>query len=63
MLLTQSTIQNLINCNSKNPKMLTIVRICDGLEISITDFLMIIYLVILIEKIKVKPTRICTFKI
>jgi len=63
MLLTQSTIQNLINCNSKNPKMLTIVRICDGLEISITDFLMIIYLVILIEKIKVKPKRICTFKI
>lgn len=36
--LTQSTVQNLIECNSKNPKLLTIVRICDGLDISLTEF-------------------------
>ena len=29
-LLTQSTVQNIIECNSSNPKLLTIVRICDG---------------------------------
>ena len=27
--LTQSIVENLVNCNSKNPKLLTIVRICD----------------------------------
>lgn len=36
--LTQSTIQNIIDCNSNNPKMLTIVRVCDGLNISLSDF-------------------------
>lgn len=36
--LTQSTIQNIIECNSNNPKLLTIVRICDGLNISLKDF-------------------------
>lgn len=36
--LTQSTIQNLIEGNSKNPKLLTIVRICDGLDIKLSDF-------------------------
>ncbi len=36
--LTQSTVQNLIEGNSKNPKLLTIVRICDGLDIKIKDF-------------------------
>ena len=36
--LTQSTVQNLIECNSKNPKLLTIVRICDGLNMSLTEF-------------------------
>lgn len=36
--LTQSTVQNLIEGNSKNPKLLTIVRICDGLEIKIKEF-------------------------
>jgi len=36
--LTQSTIQNIVGCNSSNPKLLTIVRICDGLEISLKDF-------------------------
>lgn len=36
--LTQSTVQNLIECNSKNPKLLTIVRICDGMGITLTEF-------------------------
>lgn len=36
--LTQSTVQNLIEGNSKNPKLLTIVRICDGLGMKMKDF-------------------------
>ena len=36
--LTQSTIENIISCNSKNPKILTIFRICDGLEITLSEF-------------------------
>lgn len=36
--LTQSTLQNLIGRNSNNPKLLTIVRICDGLGITLKEF-------------------------
>ena len=36
--LTQSTIENIVNCNSKNPKLLTIIRICDGLDITLKEF-------------------------
>lgn len=36
--LTQSTVQNLITGKSKNPKMLTIIRICEGLDIKLKDF-------------------------
>ena len=36
--LTQSTVDSLINGKSKNPKLLTIVRICDGLNITIDEF-------------------------
>ena len=36
--LTQSTVQNIIDGNSANPKLLTIVRICDGLNITLKDF-------------------------
>lgn len=36
--ITQSTLDNIVNKNSKNPKLLTIVRICDGLEITLHDF-------------------------
>lgn len=36
--LTQSTVQNIVECNSSNPKLLTVVRICDGLGISLKDF-------------------------
>ena len=37
-LLTQSTVEHLINGDSKNPKLLTIIRICDGLEMSLQEF-------------------------
>lgn len=37
-LITQSTLNNIVNGNSKNSKLLTIVRICDGLGISLSEF-------------------------
>lgn len=36
--LTQSTVDSLVNGKSKNPKILTIVRICDGLGITLAEF-------------------------
>ena len=33
-----STLENIINGNSKNPKILTIVKICSGLNIKMKDF-------------------------
>lgn len=36
--LTQSTLQSIISGKSKNPKLLTIVRICESLEIELKDF-------------------------
>lgn len=36
--LKQSTVQNLVDGSSKNPKMETIVSICIGLNISIGEF-------------------------
>ena len=36
--LTQSTVQNLIAGTSNNPKLLTIIHICDGLNISLEEF-------------------------
>ncbi len=36
--LTQSTVQNLITEKSNNPKLLTIIRICEGLEIPVKEF-------------------------
>lgn len=36
--LTQSTVDSLVNGKSKNPKLLTIIRICDGLGITLTEF-------------------------
>ena len=36
--LTQSTVDSLVNGKSKNPKLLTIVRICDGLNMKLSDF-------------------------
>jgi len=37
-LLTQSTVEHLVNGDSKNPKLLTIIRICDGLDMSLQEF-------------------------
>lgn len=37
-LVTQSTLDNIVNCKSKNAKILTIARICEGLNISISEF-------------------------
>ncbi len=36
--LTQSTVQNIIAGKSRNPKLLTIIRICEGLNIDLKDF-------------------------
>lgn len=36
--ITQSTLENIVNGNSKNPKLLTILRICDGVGITLKDF-------------------------
>ena len=36
--LTQSTIQNLITEKSKNPTLLTIIRICDGINMPLNEF-------------------------
>lgn len=36
--ITQSTVQSLIDGKSRNPKLLTIYRICEGLNISLHDF-------------------------
>jgi len=37
-LLTQSTVENIVNGTSKNPKTLTIIRICSGLNITLREF-------------------------
>lgn len=36
--MTQSTINNIINTGSKNPTVSTIKKICDGLDITLSDF-------------------------
>ena len=36
--MTQSTFQSLIDGKSKNPKLLTINKICEGVGISLADF-------------------------
>lgn len=36
--LTQSTLESILDEKSKNPKILTIYRICDGLGISLKEF-------------------------
>jgi len=36
--LTQSTVEHLVNGDSKNPKLLTIIRICDGLDMTLHEF-------------------------
>ena len=36
--VSQSTIKSILNGESKNPGLVTIKKLCDGLEISIVDF-------------------------
>lgn len=36
--LTQSTLQSIVSGDSNNPKLLTISRICYGLQISLEEF-------------------------
>lgn len=36
--LTQSTLQSIIDGSSNNPKLLTILRICYGLNMTISEF-------------------------
>ncbi len=36
--LTQSTVQHIVDGSSKNPKTLSVYRICDGLNIKLKDF-------------------------
>jgi len=36
--VSQSTIKSILNGESSNPGIVTIKKICDGLDISITDF-------------------------
>lgn len=35
---TQSTLQSLIDGKSKKPKLLTLVRVCDSLNITLKEF-------------------------
>jgi transcriptional regulator with XRE-family HTH domain len=36
--ITQSTINNIMNRNQKDVSLLTIVRICNGLDMTLNDF-------------------------
>lgn len=36
--ITQSTINNILNTGSNNPTVSTVKKICDGLEISLSEF-------------------------
>lgn len=37
-LLTQSTLNNIVNNHTKDIKLLTLIRICDGLDMSLSEF-------------------------
>lgn len=37
-MITQSTLNNIVNKYTKDVKLLTIIRICEGLQISVSDF-------------------------
>ena len=36
--MTQSTINNILNTGSNNPTVSTVKKICDGLEITLSEF-------------------------
>ena len=37
-MLTQSTLNNIVNKYTKDVKMMTLVKICDGLNVSMSEF-------------------------
>lgn len=37
-MITQSTLNNIVNKYTKDVKLLTIIRICEGLQISVSEF-------------------------
>ncbi len=37
-MITQSTLNNIVNRYTRDVKLLTIFRICDGLQISVSEF-------------------------
>lgn len=37
-MITQSTLNNIVNKYTKDVKLLTIIRVCEGLQISVSDF-------------------------
>lgn len=48
--VNQSTIYSILNTKSQNPGVVTLQKICDGLEISIRDFLTSSFLTTLSRK-------------
>ena len=36
--VTQSTVNDIVNCRAKNIGIVTIKKLCDGLDITITEF-------------------------
>ena len=36
--ITQSTVNNIVNCRNKSTTLSTIKKICDGLEITVEEF-------------------------
>jgi DNA-binding Xre family transcriptional regulator len=50
--ITQSTLDNIKKGNSKNQKIDTIKKICDGLEITIVDFFNTDYFVTLEQELE-----------
>jgi len=36
--VSQSTIKSILNCESKSPKVETIKKLCDGVEITVAQF-------------------------
>ena len=48
--MTQSTLSNITSGRSKNPTVSTIKKICDGLDITLVEFLILMLLKSLIRK-------------
>lgn len=50
--VSQSTIKSILNGESRNPGIVTLKKLCDGLEISIIDFFDAGYFIDLEQEIK-----------